>query len=143
LSFSSYFHSDAAVVTESGFYDTMAIPPGRHHAVFSYTLAAGGTTMEIAKKITVPTTEVMIFAQLDGATVTGLGPSQGKMTLKDRTAADYYAVSIGADNIVHFQIAGLPASNLAWILWISGGLVCMGILAVVLVRGKAGRSPRQ
>jgi hypothetical protein len=143
LSFSSYFHPDAAVVTKSGFYDTMAIPPGRHPAVYSYTLAARGSTMEIAKKITMPTTEVMIFAQLDGASAAGLGPSQGKMTLKDGTAAEYYTVSIPADNIVRFQITGLPASKLAWVLWISGGVVCVGILAVVLVRGKARRISHQ
>jgi hypothetical protein len=142
LSFSSYFHPDATVVTESGFYDTMAIPPGRHPAVYSYTLAARGSTMDIVKKITVPTQEMMIFAQLDGATVTGLGPSGGRMTLKDGTAAEYYAVSVGADNIVRFQITGLPASKLAWVLWISGGSVCLGILAVAIVRGKARKGLR-
>ena len=84
LSFSSYFHPDAVVITPSGFYDTMAIPPGRNPAVYSYALAVRGSTMDIAKKITIPTKEVMIFAQLDGAAVAGLGPSQGKMTLQRR-----------------------------------------------------------
>lgn len=65
------------------------------------------------------------------------------MTLKDGTEAEYFAVSIPADNIVRFQITGLPASKLAWILGISGGVACMGILAVVLVRGKARRIQRQ
>jgi hypothetical protein len=38
LKSTSYFKDAALVITEQGFYDTMAVPPGEYAVNFSYTL---------------------------------------------------------------------------------------------------------
>ena len=49
LRFESYFVHESIIADEEGFYDTMAIPPGSHEAVFSYVLDINGETMDITK----------------------------------------------------------------------------------------------
>jgi hypothetical protein len=34
--YSKYFQEQALIMTDDGFIDTMAVPPGRHDAVFTY-----------------------------------------------------------------------------------------------------------
>ena len=61
LDFHEYFVKSALVMTDDGFYDTMAIPPGKFQAVFSYSIPINSETMKITKKITLPTSDFMVF----------------------------------------------------------------------------------
>jgi hypothetical protein len=52
-----YFQKNALVITKDGFYDTMATPPGQYDAEFSYSLEIDSETIDIVKKISLPTSE--------------------------------------------------------------------------------------
>ncbi|MCD6394634.1 MAG: hypothetical protein J7M40_14160 [Planctomycetes bacterium] len=54
LTFEDYFEADAVVVTDDGFHDVMAMPPGEHAAEFSYALDITSETLEITKKFSMP-----------------------------------------------------------------------------------------
>jgi len=131
---SSYFEEAALEKTEEGFYDTMAIPPGdNHQAIFSYTIDINSATMDIVKKFSLPTAELVLFSQLGQERIKGLGPPDGKMTLADKTSADYFNLSgLNTGDTVTFQVTGfnVPASQRqSWIIM----SVVFGLAALVAV----------
>lgn len=135
LRFSKYFEEHAVVKTDEGFIDTMAVPPGRHDAVFMYALQADAATVQIAKKAGLPTKDFMVFSQLNGALIEGLGESIGQMTLSDGSTADYFSsIPLEAGDQVSFKITGLSMAQDQDDLWVMFGIVFGVILLVGIVR---------
>ncbi len=107
LTFSRYFQENALVITKDGFYDTMAIPPGQYDAEFSYSLEIDSETIDIVKKISLPTSEFMFFSLLDKGQVKGLGDSKGEMKSADGSLVEYFSVpAVKAGEQIKFQVVG-------------------------------------
>ena len=134
LRFAGYFQPAAVVLTKDGFYDTMAAPPGpNHQAVFSYTLDINSKTMDIVKKISLPTSEFVLLSQLGQGRIQGLGSLNGRMTLVDGTPAEFFNLSrLNAGDKISFQVTGFNVAESQRQLWIIMGAV-FGIMAVLAV----------
>ncbi len=141
LRFAGYFHTDAVVVTEDGFYDTMAMPPGTNHqAAFSYTLGIDSATMDVAKRISLPTSEFVLFSQLGPGKITGLGSATGRMTMADGTSAEYFNLSeLNSGDTINFQVTGFNVIKSQRKSWIIMGVVfgVVTMLAVLRLRPKS------
>lgn len=140
FSSSRYFDQSALVITDEGFYDTMAVPPGKYEAVFSYALDAKSADMDIVKKITMPTQDFMFFSQLGVGKVKGLGDSFGQVNLADGTLAEYFPTkSYKPGDQLNIQIRGL-ASNTdekdIWVIMIVAFALVVSLLAVRLLKKK-------
>ena len=133
LSFSSYFHPEAVVETPTGFCDTMAIPPGSYHAVFSYDIPVKSGSMEFEKPITLPTDKLMVFIQVPTVTVTGLGEPAGRMVLKD-APTDYYTVDVSQGSVLKFHLEGIWVRKPQENIWIILGIVFAVVVLVAIFR---------
>jgi hypothetical protein len=134
LTFSRYFQENALVITENGFYDTMAIPPGQFDAKFSYSLDIDSETIDITKPITLPTSNLMIFSQLDKDNVKGLGDSKGKIELADGTLVDYFVFpAVNAGRRIIFQLTGfnIKKSNSSALIIL---IVLFALMALLVIR---------
>jgi hypothetical protein len=89
---SKYFVAEALVMNESSFYDVMAIPPGTYDAMFSYKLPITTKEMQISKKISMSTADVLVYSQLEPGQLKGLGDPTGKMTMEDGRPAEYFTL---------------------------------------------------
>jgi hypothetical protein len=99
-------------MAEDSFYDTMAIPPGTYDAMFSYTLPIAEEEMQISKKISMPTGDVMVVSQLKAGQLTGLGVPAGEMTMEDGSPAEYFMLSKKtAGDQLDMTLAGLKMSS--------------------------------
>ncbi|MHC4156294.1 MAG: hypothetical protein ACYST6_15425 [Planctomycetota bacterium] len=143
FSTSSYLVSEALVFTEEGFYDTMGVPPGKHHIIFSYTLETKSDMMDITKEVSLPTANFVLFSQLGHEQIQGLGDPEGQMALPDGTLGEYYNLgdlSAGAE--VRFKVTGLRTMTGDRTSWIIIALVfaAIAVLAFFRLRLTAGRS---
>jgi hypothetical protein len=133
LSCSSYFEQHALVVTEEGFYDKMAMPPGKHQAVFAYTVDITSETMDITRPITLPTEDFILFSQLPAGSVKGLGEAAGQMTMDKGTASEYYTLSdLKTGDKVQFQLSGLTVPESDKKLWVVLGII-FGVIILMAV----------
>lgn len=135
LACSNYFQDGALVITEHGFYDTMAIPPGQYDAVFSYLLKINSEIIGITKKISLPTSEFMVFSQLSKERINGLGDASGQITLADGGSGEYFssqALKVG-DQIT-FRIIGFNVNNSDSSVWITFSVVFALIALLVILR---------
>jgi hypothetical protein len=135
LTASSYFEESALVVTEEGFYDTMAVPPGEYEVTFSYTLDITSNAMDIVKKISLPTSSFVLFAELGQAELQGLGHAEQQLLRKDGAQMKYYKYTdlAPAEEVV-FQITGfnVDASGLA--TWMILGAVFSAVVVLAILR---------
>ena len=107
-----YFQKNALVITKDGFYDTMATPPGQYDADFSYSLEIDSETIDIVKKISLPTSEFMVFSLLDKGQLKGLGDSRGEVNLADGSSAEYFSFpELKAAEQIKFQIVGFNVTK--------------------------------
>ena len=112
LTLSKYFQENALVITKDGFYDTMATPPGRYDAEFSYSLDIDSETIDIIKKISLPTSEFMVFSLLDKGRLKGLGDSKGEVNLADGSSAEYFSFSeLKVAEQIKFQAVGFTVTK--------------------------------
>jgi hypothetical protein len=112
LTFSRYFQKNALVITKDGFYDTMAIPPGQFDADFSYRLEIDSETIDIVKKISLPTSEFMVFSLLDKGQLQGLGNSGGEVNLADGSSTEYFSFpELKAAKQIKFQAVGFTVTK--------------------------------
>ncbi len=128
---SGYFVPEELVFTEKGFYDTMAVPPGDYQLIFSYNLEVKSPDMDIVKKISLPTSNLVIFSQLWPVVLDGLGESDGKIVRPDDGAAEYYdqgSVPTGAQ--IAFKIVGLSFNKGNKKSWLIIALV-FGVLTIL------------
>lgn len=130
---STYFQQNALVVTKDGFYDTMAIPPGRFDAEFSYTLEIDSETIDIVKNVTLPTSEFMIFSILSKGSVKGLGEPAGEVKLADGSSAEYFSFkNLEKGRQIKFQIGGLlvPKSDNSVLIIL---IVAFALIALLVI----------
>ena len=107
LTCSKYFQQNALVITKDGFYDTMATPPGQYDTEFSYSLEIDSDTIDIVKKINLPTSEFMVFSLLGKGRLQGLGDSGGELILADGSPAEYFCFpGLKAAEQIKFQLVG-------------------------------------
>lgn len=131
---SSYLVPTALGFTQDSFYDTMAMPPGKHDIKFSYTLKIKSNKMTLSKEVSLPTASLVVFAQKMRKGVTGLGEPDGTVILTDGTPAEFYSLKeLPAGSKVKFTLAGLsssPVSRGTWVVLavvfcVTGGLAVM------------------
>ena len=135
-----YFQSNAVVVTEDGFYDIMASPPGELSTAFSYSFDISADVVEITKKMSMPTAEFTVFSQLGAGNLHGLGEPAGEMALADGSSAEYFnALSFERGGEVKLQLSGFSGrKSLVGYLVIPA--VILGIAGlVVVIRRRPGR----
>ena len=139
LACSRYFEQQALVVTKDGFYDTMAMPPGQQDAEFSYRLDLDSETIDITKKISLTTSEFMVFSLLDKGTVQGLGESKGQVTLANGRLAEYFSSPVQkAGEQIKFQLTGLNfnKSNRYVLITLIVVFACIALLVILRLRGQ-------
>ena len=132
---SSYFEDDALVVTEKGFYDTMAVPPGEYQVTFSYTLDITSDTMDIVKQISLPTFNFMVFAELGRAKLQGLGQSENQLIRPDGVPMEYYKRSnLASAEKITFQITGFNVNTYDVATWVILAVVFGAIVVLAVSR---------
>jgi hypothetical protein len=136
----SYLEDQALVVTDDGFYDTMAVPPGEQHATFTYTLAVPSETMDIVKKISLPTSEFVLFAELGAAKISGIAQAAEQATRSSGELMQYYSHNaLLPGNEVAFQLTNLEVGSSGLTKWIIAGAV----ISVIVVLAALRLSPRE
>ncbi|MHC4397476.1 MAG: hypothetical protein ACYS1A_17685 [Planctomycetota bacterium] len=135
LKATSYFVENALVVTEQGFYDTMAVPPGEYEANFSYTLDISSSTMDIIKGISLPTSNLIVFAELGQAELRGLDGTGKQVTNASGVPMKYYQLSdLAPADKVAFQIMGFNVSTSGLTTWLILSLTFGAIVVLVVMR---------
>jgi hypothetical protein len=135
LKSTSYFQDAALVVTEQGFYDTMAVPPGEFAVNFSYTLDITSSTMNIAKGISLPTSNLIVFAELGQAKLKGLGKADNKLITSSGTPMEYYKLSdLTATEEIAFQITGFNVNTSGFSTWIILSVTFGALVVFVFLR---------
>lgn len=139
LACSRYFQKNALVITKDGFYDTMAIPPGQYDADFSYSLEIDSETIDIAKKISLPISEFMVFSLLDKGRLKGLGDSKGEVKLADGSSAEYFSSQeLNAGDQIKFQVVGFQVkkSNSNVVITLSVVFALIALLVIWRLRSQ-------
>ena len=134
LFYSRYFQQNALVITKDGFYDTMAIPPGQYDADFSYTLEIDSDTIDIVKKIGLPTSDFTVFSLLEKGSVKGLGDPEGQIKLADGSLAEYYSFpAIKSGEQIKLQLSGfhVKQSNSTVLITL---IVVFALMALLVIR---------
>ena len=131
----SYFVENALVITEKGFYDTMAVPPGEFQANFTYTLDITSSTMDIVKGITLPTSDLIVFAELGQAKLRGLDEADNKLTNASGAPMKYYKLrGLAPPEKVAFQIVGFNVGTSASSTWMILSLTFGAVVVLVVLR---------
>jgi len=137
----AYFEQDALVVTDDGFYDTMAVPPGEYQVSFTYTLDITSETIDIVKGITLPTSKLVVFAELGQAELRGLGEAKNRATTTAGSEMRYYTRdNVAAGEKITFQLAGFTVSNSGPPAWVILAVVFGVVMVVVVLRLRPGKS---
>jgi len=137
----AYFEQDALVVTDDGFYDTMAVPPGEYQVSFTYTLDITSETIDIVKGITLPTSKLVVFAELGQAELRGLGEAKNRATTTAGSEMRYYTRdNVAAGEEITFQLAGFTVSNSGPPAWVILAVVFGVVMVVVVLRLRPGKS---
>ena len=133
--YSKYFQEQALIMTDDGFIDTMAVPPGRHDAVFTYAVKTETPSVQIIKKAALPTQDLMVFSQLSGASIAGLDEPLGQMTINNGSPADYFpSVSLETEEQISFEISGLSIAQDPDDLWMMFGVIFGVMILIGIVR---------
>ncbi len=127
----SFFEPQTLVATETGFYDTLAVPPGEHQVRFSYWIDIGRGALEIDKGITLPTSEFVVFWETGQGELTGLGEPDEQLTDAEGVPIQcYYRGDLRPGDHIVFQISGFNATTSdaeTWIILV----VAFGAIGVV------------
>lgn len=135
LKATSYFVENALVVTEQGFYDTMAVPPGEYQANFSYTLDISSSAMDVVKGITLPTSNLIVFAELGQAELRGLGDTGKQVNNASGAPMMYYQLSdLAPADKVAFQVVGFNVSTSGLTTWLILSLTFGALVVLVVLR---------
>jgi hypothetical protein len=137
LTASSYLEEEAMVVTADGFYDTLAVPPGEHQVTFSYKLDIDRRTIDVARKITLPTSELMIFWEQGQGRLEGLGEPSGKLTNAEGVPIEYYRrANLKPGEAISFQISGFNVKHSDSYTWIVLAAVFAAVVVIALLRSR-------
>lgn len=135
----SYFQQEALVMGEEGFYDKMAVAPGNYEASFSYTLGVESSVVEIARKITLGTSQLVIFVKVPSLKIEGLEAAQSSMTDSDGAAIVYYKKSdLAAGEQLSFRISGFNVGSSPSDVWLILSVVFGVVVVLAIVRAVGG-----
>ena len=136
---SGFFEPQALVTTETGFYDTLAVPPGEHDVRFSYWIDIGRDVMEIAKGISLPTSECVVFWETGQGELTGLGEPEARLTNDEGVPVEcYYRHDLQAGDRIIFQISGFNVKTSDVETWVVLAVAFGAIGVVALWRLRQG-----
>ena len=132
---SRYLAPDALGFAEQGFYDTAAVPPGEHEVIFSYELEIEPGSMDITRKVSIPTSSFVIFSQLGSDALRVPGQSGSPLVLPDGIKAQYYNLNRkDAGTEVTFEVVGLSVDKGKENSWIIMSVVFGVILIFAILR---------
>lgn len=130
----SFFEQDALVMTPDGFYDTYAVAPGRYDLNFTYTLDINSGALDIIKKITVPTSSFVLFAELGQAKIEGLGHAE-KASAASGMPIEYYKFSdLSPQDDVALRITGFNVETSSFFSWMLLSVVFGAVFILILFR---------
>lgn len=134
-----YLEQHALVTTETGVYDTMAVPPGEHRVSFSYRVDVGRSPLAVTKRLSLPTSEVLVFWKGGQGRLEGLGEPDGRLTDDKGAPTEYYRrENLAAGDQISFQIAGLNAKSSDAYVWIVLGAVFAVVTVIAVMRLRSG-----
>jgi hypothetical protein len=129
----SYFQQEALVMSEDGFYDTMAVAPGSYEVSFSYTLDVESAAMDIARKITLETSRLVIFVKVPFLKIEGLEVARSSMKDSEGAPIEYYTKSdLAAGEQLSFRISGFNTGTSSYSMWLILSVV-FGAVAVLAI----------
>ena len=135
LAASSYLEREALIVTDEGFYDTMAVPPGQHQITFSYKVDIGSGAAQIVKPITLPTSHLMLFWEHGQGALEGLGEPSDRLVNADGVPIEYYRrTGLKPGSELAFRVAGVSRERSDASTWIVLAVVFAAMLIVALLR---------
>jgi len=135
LTSSGYLVPSALVTTATGFYDTLAVPPGEHQVSFSYRVDIDRGTMDIAKEISLPTSEVVVFWENGQGDLQGLGEPDDRLTNAEGVAVEYYRrTDQEVGDRIAFQISGFNVTTSDTHTWIVLIVAFSAVVVVAIVR---------
>jgi hypothetical protein len=140
INFASYFEPQAVEMTDDGFYDTMAVPPGKNAITFSYTLDIQSASLNFVRKVMLPTSNVAVFTELNTAKIEGLD-APGTAVSREGMPMEFFTLNNLAPGAkIAFRITGLNKAapeSATWMI-LAGVFVVIAIIAgVKLYSGKA------
>jgi hypothetical protein len=136
---SGYFEQSALVKTETGFYDTLAVPPGEHQVSFSYRLDIDRRTTDIAKEISLPTSELVVFWEGGQAELTALGEPDGRLTNAQGVPVEYYERrNLQTGDRISFRVSGFNVKTSDTDTWIALAVAFAAVFAIALWRLRTG-----
>jgi len=113
----------------------MAVPPGEHEIAFSYTIDATSGTMNIVKKVSLPTSDFVVFAEAGEAKLEGLGRPEQKLIGTDGAAMEYYQRSdLTAGEEIAFTITGLSPGSSNLVFWTILATILSALVLLVILR---------
>jgi len=138
----SFFQSSALVMTETGFYDTLAVPPGEHQVRFSYRIDVDQQAVAVVKGISLPTSELVVFWEKGQGELAGLGEPDEQLTNEQDMPVEYYRrLNLQPGDKVTFQVSGFNVKSSDTDTWIALA-VAFGIVVVLAIwRLRSGASP--
>lgn len=135
LNVSGYFEQSALVTTETGFYDTLAVPPGEHEVTFSYRIDIVDSSIDVVKALSLPTSEFELFWEGGAGRLEGLGQPDSQFTNAQGVPVDYYRRSnLKVGDKISFQVGGFEARASDSDTWMILAVVFGVMGAVVILR---------
>lgn len=135
-----YFEEDALVVTNEGFYDTMAVPPGEHQVTFTYSLDITSNTVDIVKGITLPTSKFVVFAELGPAKLQGLGEPDNRAAAPNGAQIEYYTRDkLAPGEEIAFKITGFNVNNSGSATWVILAAVFGAVMVLAALRMRSNK----
>lgn len=136
---SGFLEPDALVSTETGFYDTLAVPPGEHQVRFSYRINIDRPTVRIAKGISLPTSELIVFWEKGQGELTGLGEPDELLTNAQGIPVEYYRrQNLQPGDQIAFQISGFNVKTSDTTTWIVLAVVFGVVFVIAVLRALRG-----
>lgn len=137
-----FFSPGALVTTETGFYDTLAVPPGEHQVRFSYRIDMGQGALDITKAVSLPTSELTVFWEAQQGELTGLGEPDEQLTNAQSVPIECYRRhDLQAGDRIAFQISGFHVQTSDRDTWIVLAVAFAVIVALALWRLRSGSPP--
>ena len=108
-----YFQENALEISKKGFYDIMAVPPGRYDAGISYKLEKDSSKLKFLRTVSNSTRNVVVVVQLADARLEDLGTPTSKVSLDTKDDADYYELTdkFEPGQAISFTISGLDSGS--------------------------------
>jgi len=142
LSATGYLEQGALVLTESGFYDILAVPPGQYDLTFSYKLPLDSKTQNIVKEITLPTEDLTVFWEGAPGKLEGLGEPEGRLVNAQGTSVQYFHQNgLKPGEKIAFRITGVEIDRSDTQTWLVLAVVFGAVLLVVIFRLRRPAAP--